>query len=159
MKNIETTLLLLRKGNQILLALKKRGHGVGKYNGVGGKLEQGETPEEAMIRETYEEIGVTPIKYEKMGENTFKEFINGEETILKFHLYVATEWLGEPSETEEMKPYWFNILEIPYDKMFTDDIYWLPLVLDGKKISGNFEFDQNWQLISYNVEELPSYNQ
>ena len=56
MKILETTLLLLRKDNEILLAKKKRGFGEGKYNGVGGKLEDGETPEEAMIRETEEEI-------------------------------------------------------------------------------------------------------
>jgi len=159
MKTIETTLLLLRKDNQILLALKKKGHGVGKYNGVGGKLEPGETPEAAMIRETYEEILVTPTKYEKMGENVFEEFINDEPVTLKFYLYVATEWLGEPTETEEMKPYWFDISEIPYDEMFTDDIYWLPMVLEGKKINGVFKFDKDWHLVFHDVQEVPSLNQ
>ncbi|HOP65884.1 MAG TPA: 8-oxo-dGTP diphosphatase [Bacilli bacterium] len=154
MKKIETTLLLLRKDDQILLALKKRGFGVGKYNGVGGKLEPGETPEEAMIRETEEEIGVTPTKYEKMGENVFEELMNEELVFLRFHLYVATEWLGDPVETEEMKPYWFNIAKIPYDKMFADDRYWLPLVLEGKKISGTFKFDEDWHLISYDIKEI-----
>ena len=47
---LETTLCLLKKDNRILLAMKKRGFGEGKYNGVGGKIENGETPEEAMIR-------------------------------------------------------------------------------------------------------------
>lgn len=58
MKQLETTLLLLRKGNEILLAMKKRDFGVGKYNGIGGKLEENETPEMAMLRETKEEINV-----------------------------------------------------------------------------------------------------
>ena len=47
--------------------MKKRGFGSGKYNGIGGKIEKGEIPDEAMIRETKEEIKVTPIKYEKVG--------------------------------------------------------------------------------------------
>ena len=62
MKKMETTLCLLRRNEEILLAMKKRGFGEGKYNGVGGKIEGTETPEAAMLRETKEEIGVTPIK-------------------------------------------------------------------------------------------------
>ena len=73
MKELETTLLLLRKDNEILLALKKRGFGEGKYNGVGGKIKEGETPEQAMIRETMEEISVKPTKYEKVGIIKFLE--------------------------------------------------------------------------------------
>ena len=62
MKKIQTTLLFLLKENQILLGMKKRGFGAGKYNGIGGKLEPDETVEQAMVRETQEEIGVTPNK-------------------------------------------------------------------------------------------------
>lgn len=154
MKRIETTLLLLRKDNQILLALKKKGFGEGKYNGVGGKLELGETPEQAMIREAEEEISITPIHYEKVGENEYSEFIKDEPVNLVFHLYVTYSWLGEPKETEEMKPFWFDIDKIPYNKMFSADIYWLPQVLEGKKIKGYFEFDRAWKLISHDVTEM-----
>ena len=66
MSLLETTLCLLRKNNKILLAVKKRGFGEGKYNGVGGKIEKGETPDQAMVRETSEEISVIPTKYEKV---------------------------------------------------------------------------------------------
>lgn len=154
MRKIETTLLLLRKDDEILLALKKKGFGEGKYNGVGGKLEPGETPDQAMLREAEEEIAITPIHYEKIGENEYSEFIKGEPVTLIFHLYVTYKWLGEPKETEEMKPYWFPIDKIPYDKMFPADNYWLPQVLEGKKIKGYFEFDENWKLISHDVTEM-----
>ena len=107
---LETTLLLLRKDDQILLAMKKRRFGVGKYNGVGGKLQESETPEMAMLRETKEEINVVPTKYEKD--------VKGEKTNLIFHLYIAIEWEGTPNESEEMKPQWFSISDIPYDSMF-----------------------------------------
>lgn len=44
--------------NEILLAMKKRGFGVGKWNGVGGKPQDGESIEKAAIREMQEEISV-----------------------------------------------------------------------------------------------------
>ena len=84
MKQIETTLLFLRRGNEILLARKKRGFGKGKYNGVGGKLKKGESPEMAMVREAREEISITPIQYDKKGIVEFLEFIEGERVRLQF---------------------------------------------------------------------------
>lgn len=154
MKTLETTLLLLIKDNKILLAKKKRGFGEGKYNGVGGKIEKGETPEEAMIRETEEEIMITPTKYEKMGVIEFLEYVKGERTNVKFHLYVATEWIGIPKESEEMAPKWFSVDHLPYDRMFPDDTYWLPYILKGKKVNAFFDFDEEWYLLSYHIEEI-----
>ncbi len=154
MGKMETTLCLLRKDDKILLARKKRGFGEGKYNGVGGKLEGSETPEEAMIRETREEINVTPTKYEKVGTVEFDEYYKGEQANLIFHLYMAYEWDGEPTESEEMAPKWFSIDEIPYDEMFRDDTYWLPLVLEGKKIKAYFKFDKEWNILEKKIEEL-----
>jgi len=82
-----TTLCLLRKENKILLAMKKRGFGEGKYNGVGGKIENGETPEETMIRESKEEILVTPKEYEKVGIIEFDEFYKGKKEKVIMHIY------------------------------------------------------------------------
>jgi mutator protein MutT len=155
---LETTLCLLKKDNKILLAMKKRGFGEGKYNGVGGKIESVETPEEAMIRETEEEILVTPTKYEKVGIIEFDEFYKGKKEKVMFHLYIASKWQGEPNESEEMKPEWFDIKNIPYDRMFPDDKYWLPLILEGKKIRAYFHFDENWNILSSNVKEVESFD-
>lgn len=154
MKKFITTLLLLKKDNKILLAMKKRGFGEGKYNGVGGKLEEGETPEMAMLRETKEEINIVPTKYEKVGIMEFNEYVKGEPANLIFHLYIATKWDKEPEETDEMKPEWFDIENIPYDRMFPDDKYWLPIILDGKKINGFFEFDENWNLLNHTIKDF-----
>ena len=55
----QATLCLLLKDDEILLAMKKRGSGVGKWNGVGGKVKIGESAKQAAIREMNEEIGVT----------------------------------------------------------------------------------------------------
>ncbi|MCX4248398.1 MAG: 8-oxo-dGTP diphosphatase [Bacilli bacterium] len=151
---METTLCLLKDSNKIMLAMKKRGFGEGKYNGVGGKLEENETKEEAMIRETKEEINVTPTEYEYMGMVKFDEFYKGKPQRLIFHLYVVTKWDGEIEETEEMAPHWFDIDNIPYDDMFPDDKYWLPLILENKKIDAYFKFDENWNLLAKEIKEL-----
>ena len=147
MKKMETTLCLLRRNEEILLAMKKRGFGEGKYNGVGGKIEGTETPEAAMLRETKEEIGVTPIQYDKVGVVSFDEFYKDEKVHLIFHLYMVTEW-------EEMQPKWFSIDSIPYNQMLPDDKYWLPLILEGKKIDAYFDFDEEWNLLSKDIKEL-----
>lgn len=154
MKRMETTLILLKKEDKILLGRKKRGFGAGKYNGVGGKIEPGETIEEGMIRETQEEINVTPTKYEKMGEVEFIEFFKGKKLNVIFHLFLCTEWEGTISESEEMDPKWFKVDQLPYDLMFEDDSYWMPYVLEGKKIKAFFEFDENWKMLSYDIKEL-----
>ncbi len=159
MKRLETTLCLLRKEDEILLAMKKRGFGEGKYNGVGGKIEKNETPDEAMIRETKEEINVTPMKYDKVGLIEFEEYYKGEKQIVVFHLYLVSEWLGTPTESDEMKPKWFKIDSIPYDKMFPDDYYWLPLILDNKKVKAFFNFDENWNLLEKNIIILDKENE
>ena len=62
---------VIRDG-QILLIRKKRGLGAGKINGPGGRLEAGETAEQAAIRETQEEIGVTPTGLDHAGELFFQ---------------------------------------------------------------------------------------
>ena len=151
---LETTLCLLKKENKILLAMKKRGFGEGKYNGVGGKIEKGETPEEAMIRETKEEIAVVPTKFEKVGFIDFDEYYKGKKERVTFHLYFVKEWTGEPTESEEMNPKWFDVDNIPYDKMFPDDKYWLPLILEGKKIKAYFDFDEEWNLLCKKIDDL-----
>ena len=62
----QTTLCFLTKDKKVLLAMKKRGFGNGRWNGVGGKLNAGETIRQAAIREAKEEIGVTVWQMEKV---------------------------------------------------------------------------------------------
>lgn len=151
---LETTLCLLRRDNEILLAMKKRGYGVGNYNGVGGKLESNESPEDAMIRETQEEIFVTPLQYEKVGTIEFIEFYKEKKEKILLHLFVVTNWIGDPKESDEMKPKWFSITGIPYDQMLPDCKFWLPLILEQKKIKASFEFDENTNLLSKQIQEI-----
>jgi len=154
MKTILATLLFAIKDNKVLLGQKKRGWREGVFNGFGGKVEQGETLDQAMIRETQEEINITPIKYEKVAIHNFRVFFKGECANLICHTYITTVYLGEPQESDEMRPQWFDINKIPYDNMWTDDIYWLPLVLKGKKLITHFEFDENNNVVSHKTETV-----
>jgi mutator protein MutT len=145
------TLVFLIEGNNILLAMKKRGFGAGRWNGVGGKIEPGETVQEAMIRETEEEIVVSPLEYRSAAYLEFK--FPDVMTDMVANVFICTGWDGEPLETEEMAPRWFKISEIPYDAMWQDDIYWLPQVLQGKFVRGEFTFDAQENMLSQKVHE------
>ena len=121
--------------------MKKRGFGVGKWNGVGGKVKEGETIEESTIREAKEEIGVdiAPDDLEKVALNEF-HFPDKDGWDMLVHCYIARKWKGEPTESEEMRPEWFKISEVPIDEMWSDDKYWFPQVLRGEKIKAEFNF-------------------
>ena len=150
----QATLCLLLKDDKILLAMKKRGFGVGKWNGAGGKFDVGKGDKnilDAAIRETKEEIGVELKNPEKVGIFHFI-FSNKEEWNQDVTVFTAKEWLGEPVESEEMAPKWFSVGEIPYDSMWPDDIHWLPHVLGGKKVKADFTFGADDKIIDYMVE-------
>ncbi len=132
------TLLFVVRGGRILLIRKKRGLGAGKINGPGGRMEPGESPRECAVREVREELEVTPTGVCPGGELRF-QFVDG----YSIHVYVftATGCRGEARETAEAIPIWAGLDDIPYDEMWADDRYWLPLLLRGEPFSGRFVFD------------------
>ena len=136
-----TLLFLIKKSDdgikEICLAMKKRGFGVGRWNGSGGKVNEGETIEDATIRETQEEIGVLVKNIYKVGELEFT-FPHKSDWNQMVHTYFCTEWEGEPKESEEMQPQWFSINAIPFHEMWPDDPLWLPHVIDGKLAESKF---------------------
>ena len=153
----DMTLLFLVREGEILLAMKKRGFGEGRWNGVGGKCEPGETLEQAVVRETQEEISVTPTEFSKVAELTFDQYFKGEHVFMNGHVFICTKWQGEPTESEEMAPKWFSVDSIPYDTMWPDDPYWLPLILEGKKIKAAFVMDKDDTVTKHEIEESPGF--
>jgi 8-oxo-dGTP diphosphatase len=147
----QTTLLFLRKDDHILLAMKKRGFGVDKWNGAGGKVEEGETIPEAAIRECQEEIGVTPNHLILAGEFHFIDLPDVEHYC---NIFEVTDWIGDPSESEEMRPQWFHVDEIPYDNMWADDREWMPLLLAGKKFKGKVIINEDGTIQKYDLAEV-----
>ncbi len=130
--------------NRILLIEKKRGHGAGKVNGPGGKLDPGESPLECAVRETREELLITVEDPRKVGEMWFR--MSDYPDIL-CHVFMATAYDGVPTETEEAVPFWVPLAEIPYERMWDDDRHWLPPLLEGETLIGKFLF-QGEKLVS-----------
>ena len=147
----QATLCLLIKENEILLAMKKRGFGVGKYNGVGGKVADDESIEAAAVRETKEEIGVDIKNLEKVGVLHF-HFPYKTEWDQDVHLFLAKSWEGEVKESEEMAPKWFKKNKIPYGKMWDDDKHWLPHILSGKKLEAKFVFKEAEKIDKFDIK-------
>lgn len=142
---IRGTLIFPIKKDQILLGLKRRGFGAGKWNGFGGKSKEGEDIKEAALRELKEECGLEA-KPEDLDHRATLAFRSIYKDKLQLNwdvdVFLLHEWSGEPVETEEMSPKWHEIGEEPFAMMWPDDSHWLPRVLKGEKIKGEFHFDE-----------------
>lgn len=139
------TLCMVHRHPKILLGMKKRGFGTGRWNGFGGHVEPGEAIEAAAMRELREESGLIAGAVAKVGTLTFRWQAKPE--VLEVHVFAVPQHSGEPQESDEMRPQWFAVDAIPYDAMWADDKYWLPLFLAGKKFEGEFMFDGNDHII------------
>lgn len=137
------TLLFVRRGAEVLLIHKKKGLGAGKFNGPGGRLEPGETPLQAAVREVEEELLVTPTGVQAAGELLF-QFVDGHS--IHGYVFTATGLSGEPQETDEANPIWFPVDALPYHNMWADDRVWMPLLLAGRPFTGRFLFDGDQML-------------
>ncbi|NGM69831.1 8-oxo-dGTP diphosphatase [Natronolimnobius sp. AArcel1] len=128
------------RADEVLLIEKRRGLGEGWYNGPGGKLEAGETPRECAVRETREEVGleIEPANLEKAAELTF--LLDGE-AHTHCHVFRTLTFDGEPTASPEARPEWVPVDAVPYDQMWDDDELWLPAVLEGETVRGEFRFE------------------
>lgn len=148
-KDIATLAFVIKDG-QILLIRKKRGLGAGKINGPGGRLEANETIADCAVRETQEELGITPLNILKQGELQF-QFVDGYS--IHAHVYSATDLEGTPIETAEAIPLWTPLDAVPYNEMWADDIYWLPHLIAGDHFHGRFVFDDD-KMLDYKLDIL-----
>lgn len=155
----QTTLSLIVKNRQVLLAMKKRGFGEGLWNCPGGKPNEGESLVQTAIRETAEEIGCTPTNLTKVAVLDFYfpliplERNFNQQTVV----YIVGAWSGEPIESEEMKPQWFDIDQIPYKHMWPADAHWMPLVFEGKLVKAEFLYGEGNALAEVNVQNVMSF--
>lgn len=134
----DTTLCFpVESTGKILLGRKKRGFGVSKWNGFGGKIEDHETFRQCAVRELMEETGLAakPDELELVGLLDF-QFAAEPELDHLGYIYFVRSYEGTPCETDEMEPRWFGVDDLPYDEMWKGDRTWIPMILSGKKIQG-----------------------
>lgn len=148
----QLTLCIIHQKKRVLLGMKKRGFGVGRFNGFGGKVEHGETIEAAAIRETQEEAHITPLDLVKLGVINFA--FSTLPDIFDVHIFKCTTYTGTAGESEEMAPAWFDEDHIPFESMWKDDPYWFKFFLENKKFTGRFYFDAQDQIIEYELQDL-----
>lgn len=135
--------------NRVLLGYKKAGFGAGRYNGFGGKVQAGETVAAAAARELTEEAGIRVLDrcLRQVAHLTF-QFPAMPAWNQVVHVFVATEWEGQPVESREMVPHWFAVSDIPFERMWADDRHWLPRILAGERIRARFVFREDNESIA-----------
>ncbi|MBO7165959.1 MAG: 8-oxo-dGTP diphosphatase [Kiritimatiellae bacterium] len=110
----ETTLCYLERDDAYLMLYrnkKKHDPNAGKWIGIGGKLEAGETPDACLLREVYEETGLTLTAYTYRGVVNFQSDQYDNE---RMHVYTATGWDGVLHPCDEGELRW-----IPKAELFT----------------------------------------
>ena len=153
----DATLCFVVQGDpirKVLLGLKKAGFGQDKFDGFGGKIELGETPLVAAVRELEEESGLraVPERMRYVAHLTFV-FPNKPDWSQIVHAFVASQWQGEPVETLEMIPTWFDLQDIPYARMWDDSAYWVARILAGGRLRGRIVFRPDNSTVGHAVLE------
>ncbi|KAG9103065.1 Nudix (Nucleoside diphosphate linked moiety X)-type motif 1 [Ceratobasidium sp. 370] len=136
----ENVMVVDESNNKILLGLKKEGFGSGNYNPFAGPITEGEDGSVAAQRDLFEQTGLEAENVHFKGTiRVVLPELGGQS--LHCSMYKVTKWKGQPKETQTMIPEWFAPEEIPYAKMFDDDIHWMPLFLQQPKLfSGRVDF-------------------
>ncbi|WP_458778918.1 8-oxo-dGTP diphosphatase [Arthrobacter sp. D3-16] len=154
-----TLCFLLRDGSsgpEVLLGLKRTGFGTGKIVGIGGHVEPGESDAEAVVREVREETGVT-VRQEDLADAGVVQFVFPAKPAWDMHtrLFTARRWLGEPEESDEIMPQWFQTGILPVDRMWQDADHWLPVVLEGGRVNVVVTLDSDNETVASSVSLLP----
>lgn len=145
---IRTCLCLITRsadsGAQVLLGFKKTGFGAGRWVGLGGHIEDGEEPADAAVREAAEESSliVSPGTLAHRASLTFV-FPFRPAWNQTAEVFVTADFVGEPAESDELIPRWFDVDALPLDGMWDDARYWLPRALAGERVVARITFAED----------------
>lgn len=149
----ETTLCLIVKNNQVLMMLRNKKNDdvhLNKYNGLGGKVELGESKEKCVLREVYEEAGIILTDYHYVGKVIFKNFGYkiGKEVM---YCFIAYDFQNEIGKCDEGELEWIakdKILSLP---LWEGDKYFIMNIINNKKFIGFLHYDQD-KVVSYKIK-------
>ncbi len=150
---LATLCYIRHQGKTLMVHRNKRENDIhmGKWNGLGGKLEPGETPEECAIREVFEESGLVVRKLCLKGVLTFPGFSNDEDWYA--FVFVITEFDGQLIKSPEGDLHWVQDDDILNLNLWEGDRYFLPWLEKPGFFSGKFTYIDNkltdYQIVSY----------
>ena len=141
---------------KILLGHKKRGMGKGKWNGFGGKREDGESMRECAARELFEESGLIAEPGDFLAAaNLYFHQPSDPEWSHGGIVYFLKKWKGKVRSSDEMEPAWFSTEDMPFEQMWQADRIWLPRILKGEKIRGVIYFAPDGEhVFDYHFETI-----
>lgn len=148
-RRVLATLCYLRQPGQTLMLLRNRKPGdihAGKYNGLGGKLEPGETPEACVCREVHEECGLTLVEPSLRGLLTFPSFAAGRDWYV--WVFVAHRFSGTQHDCPEGELRWVadhELLDLP---LWEGDRIFLRWLAEGRFFSARMRY-QDGRLIEH----------
>lgn len=147
LKNKLNICYIINKRGDVLLRKKTRRFNRDNWNGLNGKIQEGESLEDSVFRVVEEETGLKLKEIKPMGVIEFAWADN--RLINSCYIFVCKKFDGVIEDLGDGELRWFNKHSIPLDKMWDDDKYWLPEVLDGKKVYKRFYFDENSKVIKH----------
>ncbi len=128
-------------GSEVLLGEKRKGLGLGKVVAPGGKLEPGETPAAAAVREVLEEVGIAIAESDLEAAGCIDYYFPTKpEWSQRSWVFRARGSWGEAAGSEELIARWLPVDEVPLDRMWDDAKRWLPGVLAGGTVEASFDF-------------------
>jgi 8-oxo-dGTP diphosphatase len=134
---------------EVLLGRKKTGFGTGKIVALGGHVEPGESAAEAAAREVKEESGIRVRSDSLMlaARLTFL-FPAHPSWDMEVAIFTSADWSGEATESDEIRPQWFPVADLPLDRMWDDGRLWLPRVLAGERLHATFSYGSDNEIVA-----------
>ena len=146
------TICYIKKGNKTLMlhrTKKENDMHEGKWVGVGGKLEKGESPEECAKREILEETGLTAHELKLRGLLTFPSFNDDEDWY--GYLYVVEEFSGDLIDCPEGELKWIDDDKLFDLEMWDGDELFMRWMLEKNMFSAKFVYDEQENLVDHSV--------
>lgn len=125
-------------GNQVLLGLKQRGFGKGRVVAPGGKIEPGESPAEAAVRELHEETALDAnIATLEAVARVFFRFPDAPLADMDCTVFITRDFAGMAAASDELAPAWYPVGHLPLAKMWDDSALWLGKILAGERFDAH----------------------
>ncbi|MBI5743771.1 MAG: 8-oxo-dGTP diphosphatase [Elusimicrobia bacterium] len=149
---LATLCYVRRNGRTLMLHRVKKADDVheGKWNGLGGKFEPGESPEDCVIREIREESGLKIKSPVLKGVLTFPDFAKGDDWYV--FVFTASEFTGRLIDSDEGNLEWIHDRDLLKLNLWGGDRVFLPLLKRRGHFSGKFHY-RNGRLTGYKVDK------